>query len=114
MPKTLPYVNHEVAHALMPEGREAYARVRRSLILDAEMQHDLSKYEDRHSTLRNALGTVASAHLADRMIPPLPEELGDAVLSLDEQNTTGGTRADVDIMHLVLEAVYEHGYRSDG
>lgn len=92
---------------LIPEGRRPYAIVRQTL------GHD-QQFSD-HAIIK-ALGIVAEAHEDGTLESPLSEKLGDVVVRAShfirpEDAVNPGF--DIKSAEDILEAVFEHGYRSD-
>src|SRR3989344_850079 len=91
---------------LMPEGRRGYAIVRQYFGLDGQ--------EAREDAVGAVLETLHKAQQDDRLQPPLTPEMADAVDRIKYAVGIEGGERYFMLADFLLEAVFEHGYRSDG
>ncbi len=103
----------ESVRRMLPPGREAYRTVRRAL----EGNHP-------NITPAAAIWDVADAISVNNLQPPLPDDLKEAVIAASHFIVADrhSSPKDEDLLpgynhrsaRLIVEAVFEYGYRSDG
>lgn len=101
------FPSREEARGLVPDGRLPYVNTRMALQKNGLDQNRMVTYSIR---------TLARAHREGTLEPPLSTELAEAVGAADSFINEHGTPTH-DFNHKtakwILEAVFEHGYRSD-
>lgn len=105
----LRFPTEEEAQALLPEGRMPYRVVRLALHSEGLARNRLTSF---------AIRALAKAQDDDVLEPPLPQDLAETVelanRFLDDLGRPVGGQFNHKSAWFILEAVFEHGYRSDG
>lgn len=92
---------------ILPD-REAYSEVRNIVMGDPEKKYRGLK---PRVGVEEALGKVASADRQYKLKPPLTPELSQVVQ--DAAKCIGMHTFEVEGAKVILQAIFEHGYRSD-
>jgi len=124
MPSSLAAISERIDPAgirrIPDPSRRAYEAVRKAVTafsISELISERIGPMRDAERLGYKALQLVKQDHAAGVMLPPLPPRIVDHIDPLlDYVDYYGGKHLEGDTHHLgqvVLDAIYEHGYRSD-